>query len=127
MRKRIVAFALAACVLSFMAADGAATGPATLVVDDDRAQCSNADFASIQEAVVAADPGAQIQICPGLYAESVAVAKPLRLHADPDAVTAVDCFQPTLSELPREQLAIVDPVGCANSVSSGSSGLGQVR
>ncbi|MGH3079709.1 MAG: right-handed parallel beta-helix repeat-containing protein [Gaiellaceae bacterium] len=111
MRKTTVIFALAACALAFAAADGAATGPATLVVDRDGVQCANADFTSIQAAVDAAQPGDLIRVCPDLYTESVVVDKPLTLKGDPDAIEAVDCFQPTPGELPVDQQAIVDPAG----------------
>jgi hypothetical protein len=44
--------------------------PNQLVVDDDLAQCPNADFttpAGIQAAIEAAPPGARIRVCPGNY------------------------------------------------------------
>jgi acetyltransferase-like isoleucine patch superfamily enzyme len=44
--------------------------PNQLVVDDDLAQCPNADFttpAGIQAAIAAAAPGARIRVCPGSY------------------------------------------------------------
>lgn len=52
----------------------------TWTVDDDRSQCRNADFTRIQDAVDAASPGDRIHVCPGLYVESVTVAKPLVLE-----------------------------------------------
>jgi len=42
----------------------------TLVVDNDFADCPQADFNSIQAAVLAAQPGDQILVCPGVYTES---------------------------------------------------------
>ena len=51
----------------------------TLFVDDDRQQCPDAQFTSIQAAVLAAPPGGQIHVCPGLYPESVVVDHTLRL------------------------------------------------
>jgi parallel beta-helix repeat protein len=45
-----------------------------LVVDNDRADCPNADFTSIQAAVTAADPGTRILICRGRYTEEVVIA-----------------------------------------------------
>jgi nitrous oxidase accessory protein NosD len=109
MRKTTVLCILAACALAFAAADGAATGPATWVVDRDGVECANADFTSIQAAVDAARPGDLIRVCPDLYTEAVVVDKPLTLKADPDAVEAIDCFQPTLGELPVDQQTVVDP------------------
>ena len=116
MRRTTILCLLAACALVFAAADGAATEPATLVVDGDGVQCANADFTSIQAAVDAAQPGDLIRVCPDLYSESVVVDKPLTLKADPDAVEAIDCFQPTLGELPTDQQAIVDPAGDGFSI-----------
>ncbi|HEY7148275.1 MAG TPA: right-handed parallel beta-helix repeat-containing protein [Gaiellaceae bacterium] len=42
-----------------------------LIVDDDHAQCPNADFTSIQAAVNASGPYTLIRVCPGLYQEQV--------------------------------------------------------
>jgi hypothetical protein len=57
-----------------------------LVVDDDKVQCPNAAFSRIQDAVDAATPGAVIRVCPGNYAEQVAIHKPLTIAADSGAV-----------------------------------------
>jgi hypothetical protein len=111
MRKTPVLCTLALCVLAFAAADGTATGPATLVVDRDGVQCANANFTSIQAAVDAAQAGDLIRVCPDLYPETVVIDKPLTLKGDPETVEAIDCFQPTLPELSSEQQAIVDPAG----------------
>ena len=55
---------------------------ATLVVDNDLADCPQADFNSIQAAVLAAQPGDNILVCRGVYAETVLVDKPdLRIEA----------------------------------------------
>lgn len=48
---------------------------ATLLVDDDLAQCPTATFTSIQAAIAAASIGDTIKVCPGLYAEQVNVNK----------------------------------------------------
>jgi Right handed beta helix region len=109
-------FAACALAFTFAAADGAATEPATLIVDRDGVQCSNAGFTSIQAAVDAAQPGDLIRVCPDLYTETVVIDKPLTLKADPDAIEAIDCFQPTLDELPADQQAIVDPAGDGFSI-----------
>lgn len=55
----------------------------TWIVDNDFADCPNADTASIQDAVNRAAPGDTIRVCPGLYGEEVIVNKPaleLRAH-----------------------------------------------
>jgi parallel beta-helix repeat protein len=118
------AFALTAALASGARAndprDGARgdaqSATATLVVDRDGVECGNADFASIQAAVDAAQPGDLIRVCPDLYSEAVVVDKPLTLIGDPDAVEAIDCFQPTPLQPAVDQLAIVDPVGDGFSI-----------
>jgi parallel beta-helix repeat protein len=107
--------AIVACMLAFSAADGAARGPATLVVDRDRAQCANADFTSIDAAVDAAQPGDVIRVCPDLYAETVVVDKPLTLRGHVGAVEAADCFAREVEVDPTSQ-AIVDPPAGAFSI-----------
>ena len=67
----------------------------TIVVDDDGAQCSRADFSSIADAVMAAPAGATVRVCPGRYRERVEINKPLHLIGQPDAVHSLDCFDPT--------------------------------
>src|SRR5215213_6516465 len=69
-----------------------------------------ADAATL--AVDAAQPGDTVKVCAGNYAEQVTVAKPLTLTGDPDAVEALDCYQPsasTLGDLDPTRQAIVDP------------------
>lgn len=46
---------------------------ATLLVDDDNAQCPSAAYSTIQSAVNAASPGDTIQVCAGNYNENVNV------------------------------------------------------
>lgn len=48
-------------------------GQGGLVVDDDRRQCRNANFTSIQEAVNAATPGMTISVCAGTYTEQITI------------------------------------------------------
>jgi parallel beta-helix repeat protein len=57
-------------------------GKHVLLVDDDKAQCTKADFTTIQAAVNAASPGATILVCAGTYQESVTITKnDLRIRA----------------------------------------------
>jgi parallel beta-helix repeat protein len=57
------------------------SGP-TLVVDNDKVECPNADFMTIQAAVTAAQPGTTILVCAGTYVEWVVIQKnDLRLLA----------------------------------------------
>ena len=118
MRRTVLFAAVAATALAFAVADGAATEQTTLVVDDG-AQCPQADFATIQAAVDAASPGDTIRVCPGVYAESVRIDKPLTLKADPESVEAVNCFDPApsqLGDLDPAQHAILDPAGDGFSI-----------
>jgi parallel beta-helix repeat protein len=57
-------------------------GKHLLVVDDDKAQCKEADFTTIQAAVTAAAPQTTILVCAGMYHESVTITKnDLRIRA----------------------------------------------
>ncbi|HEY0069728.1 MAG TPA: right-handed parallel beta-helix repeat-containing protein [Chloroflexia bacterium] len=49
----------------------AAAKSRVLVVDDNKVECRNADYTSIQAAVTAASPGDTIKVCPGTYVEQV--------------------------------------------------------
>lgn len=51
-----------------------------LLVDNDKVQCPNAQYTSIQAAVTAAPAGATINVCPGTYPETVRIAKPLTVR-----------------------------------------------
>ena len=61
------------------------TAPAfarTLVVDNDGAECPQAEYNTIQQAVAVAEAGDKILVCPGLYTETVPVSTPdLRIEA----------------------------------------------
>ena len=80
-RLKLVLLTVAALTL-FGASPAAA---ATLRVDDDRAQCPDAAFTTVQSAVTAAGTGDRVQVCPGTYREQVRVDGPgkngLRLEA----------------------------------------------
>jgi hypothetical protein len=56
-------------------------------VDDDKAQCPNAQFEHIQEAVEYANPWDTIVVCPGVYAES---SKPISSELNPVAEGAMN-------------------------------------
>jgi nitrous oxidase accessory protein NosD len=80
MKVRALTSLAAAGLISLAAPLGANAG--TLVVDDDLAECPQADFTTIQAAVTAAEPGSQILVCAGTYHESVTISKnDLRLLA----------------------------------------------
>ncbi|MDQ3776886.1 MAG: right-handed parallel beta-helix repeat-containing protein [Pseudomonadota bacterium] len=52
---------------------------ATLVVDDDRVECPNAGFTTIQGAVDVARRGDRIRVCPGTYNEQIGITEPLSI------------------------------------------------
>jgi nitrous oxidase accessory protein NosD len=60
----LVALIVAAGLLGMARSAGAI---ATLVVDDDGAECPSAGYASIDTAIAAASPGDTILVCPGTY------------------------------------------------------------
>ena len=51
----------------------ASSSSGALFVDDDRTECPNAAFTSIQAAVNASGPGDTIKVCPGTYREQVRI------------------------------------------------------
>src|SRR5687767_6265108 len=54
----------------------------TLVVDNDGAECPQAEYNTIQQAVAVAEAGDKILVCPGLYTGTVPVGTPdLRIEA----------------------------------------------
>ena len=66
---------LASVGLAGAQSSSAGDGPNMFIVDDDHAQCPNAAFSRIQDAVDAAPPGSQIKVCPGTYPEQVRITK----------------------------------------------------
>jgi hypothetical protein len=63
------------------------TTPGNLIVDDDLLDCPNAQYTSIQAAVVDAVPGDKIKVCRGLYIEQVTIPSGkdgLTLYSVPD-------------------------------------------
>jgi parallel beta-helix repeat protein len=70
---------LSSVLLCFSAAPAFA---ATLVVDNDGADCPQSEYVTIQQAVAAAQPGDKILVCPGLYTGTVVVETPdIRVEA----------------------------------------------
>src|SRR3954447_5405778 len=113
------AVCLAALVLASFTSTAAA---ATRLVDDDKAECPNASFTSIQSAVDAAAAGDTVAVCPGTYREAVGpgdlnalrIAKPLALRgAGADLVRiepAGDLVDPTPAIRDEEgNVILVDP------------------
>ena len=68
--------------LFFFASAHAPAFARTLVVDNDGAECPQAEYTTIQQAVAAAQAGDKILVCPGLYFGTVVVETPdLRIEA----------------------------------------------
>jgi hypothetical protein len=81
--------------------------PAMLIVDDDRVQCPNAQFTTINSAVAAALPGQIIRVCPGIYRESVVVNKAgLTLQAPRQQGQATQCQDPSAEDPTKEAIVI---------------------
>jgi hypothetical protein len=72
--KRRIFVVLGAALLVALPFASTALATHHVVVDNDLAQCPNADYTSIQAAVTAADPGAHIDVCEGTYTEAVVIA-----------------------------------------------------
>lgn len=76
-----------------VAASPALAGGDILIVDDDRAQCPNADFTTssgLELAVQAAPAGARIRVCPGVYLP-VTIDKPLYVQGPLHSGQATQC------------------------------------
>jgi len=74
----------------------AASGPRTLVVDDDGAQCPGAGYTAIQPAIDAANPGDTVRVCGGNYASDLIKIDDnhdgINLVAQVPAAPAIDCL-----------------------------------
>ncbi|RQW84084.1 right-handed parallel beta-helix repeat-containing protein [Micromonospora globispora] len=112
MKKTAVTSLVALGAMMLLPGNAAAATTPRVVVDDDRAQCADADYTSISKAVHEAPAGAVVQVCPGRYREWVTVDKPLTIRGQLDEVEALDCFDPTpsqLDDLDPTRFAIVEP------------------
>lgn len=67
----------------------------TLLVDDDKVQCPQATFTTIQSAVLAASSGDTINVCPGTYHEQVKVTKRLTIQGIAVGNQNLATIQPT--------------------------------
>jgi len=84
-KRRVVTFVLwgvVAFTSNGIAQSGSVGAPASILVDDDRVQCPDAAYSTIQGAVNAARPGEHIRVCAGTYPEQVAIDKSIVLKAD---------------------------------------------
>lgn len=73
--KRVVAFFLTLAISLLLLPSPSVASDETLIVDDDRGDCPDAGFTSIQAAVDTATPGETIVVCNGTYHEQVTVTK----------------------------------------------------
>src|SRR6476469_5141005 len=96
--RRILACCVTAVSVVVMTSVTASASPVTtLVVDDDGAQCGNADYRTISQAVAATAPGGTVRVCAGVYRERVQVTKQLHLVGQADAVGKVNCVDESWS------------------------------
>ena len=72
--KRVVLMSLIAGALLAPAQGAAAAQNHRLYVDDDKAQCPQAQYTTIQSAVDAAGKNDTVAVCPGTYTEQVKVS-----------------------------------------------------
>jgi parallel beta-helix repeat protein len=101
---------LAAAVTAVLVAGGAlpagvAASPASvgsgrvILVDDDRMQCRDADFTSVQDALDEASDGDRVRVCAGVYREALTIDESITLQGNVGPVAAVDCLDPAPSAL----------------------------
>lgn len=121
-----IALATAGLAGAFLAAPAAADSTSRVVVDDDHAQCPDAEFETIQKAVNHAakknsDVNVQnnvdvVRVCPGIYEEQVSVDTSVTITGVDETVSAVDCFSPTRPIVdPATQAVVVAPAGATAS------------
>ncbi len=108
-----------------------AANAATLAVDDDRAQCPAAQFASIQAAVNAADPGDTVAVCPGRYVEgsgapgtnALTITKDLTIRGAGADVVVIQPRRstPTGGQIAEARMDIRNAVGDIVSIQGGTA------
>jgi Right handed beta helix region len=87
-------------------------GPNMWIVDDDHAQCPNAQFSRIQDAVDAASAGDQVKVCPGTYPEQVRITKnDLTLFSQVPLQATIQA--PVVMTYPNSIVTVSDATGVA--------------
>jgi hypothetical protein len=82
----------------------------TLLVDDDKVQCPNATFTTIQSAVLAASSGDRINVCPGTYHEQVKITKRLTVQGIAVANQNLAVIMPTGTLVNSSSLTTAAPI-----------------
>ncbi|MGH3104158.1 MAG: right-handed parallel beta-helix repeat-containing protein [Gaiellaceae bacterium] len=82
----------------------------TLVVDDDKVQCKNAAYTTIQAAVAAAKPGDKIKVCAGTYTATT-VDKTVRLDGSTRGPSTKRCLDRSEGENPTRDAIVNGSAG----------------
>jgi nitrous oxidase accessory protein NosD len=101
---------------------GQTTIGAQLVVSNNKAECPNAGFTHIQDAINAASPGDHIRICKGTYVEQITIRKALDIDADSGAVLMPNAMQQNTTSL-FDGAAIATAILVADTTNVSISGL----
>lgn len=118
-KKRVIAFVLWGAIAftpNAIAQSGSNSAPATILVDDDKMQCPDATFSTIQGAVYAASPGEHIRVCAGTYPEQVVIDKSIVLRADDGVFVSPVGMAPNAAGLTQG-----DPLAAAFLITNASS------
>ena len=110
MRARGLLALLASLGAALAVAGTAAADGGKLVVDDDKAQCPNAQFTTIQAAVTAAQPGDEIRVCAGTYTATT-VDKSLKLRGATEVGKDRRCLDRTTGENPATDAIVNGAAG----------------
>jgi hypothetical protein len=95
---------------------------AIIQVDDDNVQCFGAQYHTINDAIAIANPGDEIEVCPGIYPEQVVLKNQLSIRGRRIG-SLVPVIQPT--DLPATRASIFggNPIAAAVIVDTPSSSL----